>query len=64
MNSTGAKLLGGYWRFVFRYIRIYTIATGVALAVLLVFDAIFPEKRVYNYIVEAVLGSHASIQAP
>jgi hypothetical protein len=63
MPSPGDKFLGGYWRFVSRFICGYLLCCSVALLALLLIDAVFPQARIYGRLKDAVLQA-ASEAAP
>ncbi|HWA09508.1 MAG TPA: hypothetical protein VG838_08675 [Opitutaceae bacterium] len=50
MPSPGVKFLGGYCRFISRFISGYLLFCSALLLALLVIDAAFPQARVYGRI--------------
>ena len=54
MPSPGVKFLGGYWRFISRFISGYLLFCSALLLALIVIDAVFPQARVYGRIKDAL----------
>ena len=54
MPSPGAKFLGGYCRFISRFISGYLLLCSALLLALILIDTVFPQARVYGRIKDAL----------
>jgi len=64
MPSPGDRFLGGYWRFVSRFISGYLLFCCAILLGLFVIDAVFPRARVYGRIKELLAQTIHAIPKP